>query len=315
MKFRDALAAIAGDPASETILQDALAREGVRADLLAKFDFPDLDSEPVAEEKDDEDDRKSGEVRVRGPIVSNGMANLARLFGGEATSAADFEKDLARARKEGDVTIRINSPGGSIFQASQMVNAVVAARKDGVKVVTSVDGLAASAAADLFLTGEYREMLPFAQLMYHRATALVMLGGDADMVRKVAKSVAKMLADFDEMQAELVARVTNLSEKEATALFAKGDDVWLNTKEALADGFATGEADEEEELDGEASAKPEVESELHEAAARLADAYAILYRWRFDSDKGRAEQERVEAEAKLQEADDPTETESSGDSS
>jgi ATP-dependent Clp protease protease subunit len=56
----------------------------------------------------------------------------------------------------GDKTVHlhVNSPGGDVFEARAMVSAVRARQQQGGKVISYIDGLAASAATYLALAGD-----------------------------------------------------------------------------------------------------------------------------------------------------------------
>jgi ATP-dependent Clp protease protease subunit len=65
-------------------------------------------------------------------------------------TAKDFVRVLAQAG-DGPITLRINSPGGDVFDGYAIYNALKA-RKAPVNVV--IDGLAASAASFIAMAGD-----------------------------------------------------------------------------------------------------------------------------------------------------------------
>lgn len=68
-----------------------------------------------------------------------------------------------------DVTIRVNSPGGDVFMASAMYNAID--RYPG-KVIVSIDALAASAASYLILAADEVVAAKNAMIMVHKPLAM-----------------------------------------------------------------------------------------------------------------------------------------------
>src|SRR6266568_8652801 len=90
-------------------------------------------------------------------------------------NAQDFIHDLGAVN--GPVEVHINSPGGDVFDAYAIYNALVA--RPGVTTV--VDALAASSASVIAMAGEQRLMARTSQLMIHDAFAPDGGGRSADM--------------------------------------------------------------------------------------------------------------------------------------
>lgn len=77
------------------------------------------------------------------------------------------------------IHVRINSPGGAVFDAIAIHNAL---RHHQAKVVCYVDALAASAATVIAMAGDEVVMMPGSQMMIHDASA-VFDGNSADMLK------------------------------------------------------------------------------------------------------------------------------------
>lgn len=77
------------------------------------------------------------------------------------------------------ITVRINSPGGSVFDAISICSAL---RHHPAKVTCYVDALAASAASVIAVAGDDVVMMPGSQMMIHDASAVID-GNAADMSR------------------------------------------------------------------------------------------------------------------------------------
>jgi hypothetical protein len=76
------------------------------------------------------------------------------------------------------ICVRINSPGGDVFDGLAIYNALLAHDAKGTTCV--VDGLAASAASFIALAGDTVSMHESAMMMVHRAWGLA-IGNEADM--------------------------------------------------------------------------------------------------------------------------------------
>ena len=81
----------------------------------------------------------------------------------------------------GTIHLRVNSPGGSVFAARAMEQAI---REHKSKIVVHIDGLAASAASFLIMAADEIHMAPGSFLMIHKAWT--MMFGNADDLRKEA---------------------------------------------------------------------------------------------------------------------------------
>lgn len=122
--------------------------------------------------------------------------------------------------------LRINSPGGDVFDARAMVTAIQ--QRKG-KTVSHIDGLAASAASYLAIAADEVEMSDGAFFMVHNAWTLAMgnrheLREVADLLDKVDASLvkdyrAKTGADEDQVRAWMDAETWFSAEEASTAGF------------------------------------------------------------------------------------------------
>lgn len=85
------------------------------------------------------------------------------------------------------IHLRINSPGGSVFGARAMEQAL---REHSARVVVHIDGLAASAASFLAMAGDEVVMSKGAMMMIHNSWTFAM--GNADELRKTADLLSKI---------------------------------------------------------------------------------------------------------------------------
>ncbi len=147
-----------------------------------------------------------------------------------------------RAIGERPVTVKVNSPGGDMFEGLAIYNLL---REHKAEVTVQVMGLAASAASVLAMAGDRIVMGRGSFLMIHNAWGLV-LGNRHDMTRAAAD-----FAEFDGAMAGIYAARTG-QKREAVAAMMDAE-TWLNAERALADGFADA-LSEEEDASGAGSA-------------------------------------------------------------
>lgn len=94
-------------------------------------------------------------------------------FGVDATELVMAINEIAAD----NINVRINSPGGSLFDAIAIYNALI---KNPANVRTYVDSLAASAASIIAMAGDEVIMMPGSQMMIHDALGME-FGNAADM--------------------------------------------------------------------------------------------------------------------------------------
>jgi ATP-dependent protease ClpP protease subunit len=137
------------------------------------------------------------------------------------------------------IHLRINSPGGSVFEALAMYNAL---REHPANVVSHVDGLAASAATVVALGGDEVRMAANAFFMIHDPWALAI--GNARELRDTADLLDKITGPI----VNTYRAKTKASEEAVTAWMDA--ETWFDAEEAMAAGFADAidNTDEEEDL-------------------------------------------------------------------
>jgi ATP-dependent protease ClpP protease subunit len=158
------------------------------------------------------------------------------------TTADQFVRDLSQI-KAATIEVRINSPGGDVFDAVAIYNAL---RNHGSKIVTQVDGLAASAASLIFMAGDEREMGAGTFLMIHDPWSICM--GPADELRKTAD----MLDQVCDSIAGIYARANSDDQKDAKYFAAKmAKETWYSAEDAVAEGLADRVGDPDQDDDQE----------------------------------------------------------------
>jgi len=135
----------------------------------------------------------------------------------------------ALAGLSGDVNVRINSPGGDVFEAAAIYNAL--ARFPG-DVIVDIDGLAASAASVIAMAGDKIRIAGNALVMIHRAWTIAM-GNRTELEKVVATldKVDKTIVDT------YVARVGDKSTRDQIESWLDAE-TWMDAQEAVDRGFA-----------------------------------------------------------------------------
>lgn len=127
------------------------------------------------------------------------------------------------------VTLRINSPGGDVFDGFAIFNDLVAYPGE---VTVEIVGLAASAASFIAMAGDQVVMAENSLMMIHRAWTCAC--GNTEFLHKMAE----MTAEADQMMAGLYAlHASDKAKDENHFLGLMSDETWLTPDEALAEGL------------------------------------------------------------------------------
>ena len=148
-------------------------------------------------------------------------------IGAYGVSAKGFLTELGALPEGTPVDLRLNSPGGSVFDAVAIHNALK--RHEG-NVTVWIDGIAASAASYVAMAGDEIVMPENAFLMIHDPSGLVM--GTAGDMRAMAEALEKVKGALVQGYAAKSGRTP----EEVSALMSA--ETWLDAADALAQGFA-----------------------------------------------------------------------------
>ena len=143
-------------------------------------------------------------------------------FGVSAQSVVDEIKDI----KASDIHVRINSPGGMVFEGIAIYNAL---RMHKANVHVSIEGLAASIASVIAMAGDTITIAENALFMIHNPYGWA--SGDAEAMRKTADVMDKIT---DSIAVSYTAR-TGKSLEEMKAIMT--DETWYSAAEALEAGL------------------------------------------------------------------------------
>ena len=149
-------------------------------------------------------------------------------IGAHGVSAKGFLAELGALPEGTPIDLRLNSPGGSVFDAVAIHNAIL--RHQGT-VTVWIDGIAASAASYVAMAGDEIVMPENAFLMIHDPAGLVM--GTAVDMRAMAEALDKVKGSLVQGYAAKSGR----DPQEIAALMAA--ETWFDAKDALDLGLAT----------------------------------------------------------------------------
>lgn len=154
--------------------------------------------------------------------------------------AEEFAKQLENI--DGDFDLRINSPGGNVFEGVSIYESI---KNHPGKVTAYVDGLAASIASVIVLAADEIIIAEAGFFMIHDPWSIV--AGNSSSMRKEADLLDK-IADS---MVDIYLKSMDVSKDELKEMLA--DDTWFNAKEAVEIGLADRvNTDEEEETDASA---------------------------------------------------------------
>jgi len=163
-------------------------------------------------------------IRARGTGAEVAIYDEIGAYG---VSAKGFLAELGALPEGTPVDLRLNSPGGSVFDAVAIHNALK--RHEGT-VTVWIDGIAASAASYIAMAGDEIVMPENAFLMIHDPAGLVM--GTAEDMRAMAEALDKVKGSLVSGYAAKSGRTP----EEVSALMAA--ETWFDAADAVAQGFA-----------------------------------------------------------------------------
>ena len=156
-------------------------------------------------------------------------------------TASDFVRDIAGVDNDA-ITVRINSPGGNVFDGIAIMNAL---RGHKAAITTVVDGLAASAASFIAMAGDEVVMNRNSEMMIHDASGWASGNAKdmldmADNLERASNNIASIYAD----------KAGGTAEDWRAAMTA---ETWYSAQEAVDAGLAdrvAAKADDGDESDG-----------------------------------------------------------------
>ncbi|MEU3161791.1 head maturation protease, ClpP-related [Streptomyces griseoincarnatus] len=164
--------------------------------------------------------------------ITNQSADEAEVMlydevGGWLGATADeFINDL-RGITASNILLRVNSPGGQVYEGIAIANAL---RSHPANVTVQVDGIAASIASVIAMAGDRVRMMPNAMIMVHDASGLTV--GNAADHRDTADLLDKISGNIADAYA---ARAGGTRDEWRQVMVA---ETWYTAEEAVAAGLA-----------------------------------------------------------------------------
>lgn len=175
-----------------------------------------------------ETEPESVELRIEGDIVDDDEAWLYEWFGMPSTSPNAFKEELSQYKGK-DITVWIDSYGGSVFAAAGIYNAL---KEHNGKITVKIDSKAMSAASVIAMAGDEVLMSPMAVMMIHNP--LTAAYGNMHDLRKVAD----ILDTIKESIVNAYALKTGRSRNKISQMM--DDETWMSANVAVKEGFADG---------------------------------------------------------------------------
>lgn len=157
-------------------------------------------------------------------------AAIGASWWGDSVSAKQFSDEMkALPKSTKTLNVRINSPGGDVFDGITIYNRLKQFSRDGGTVNVIIDGLAASIASIIALAGDSIEMGEAAQYMVHLPWTFA-AGNRNDLDNTVQR-----LMDVEEQMIGIYAKKSGLDRSEIKAMLEA--ETWLDADTAIEKGF------------------------------------------------------------------------------
>lgn len=152
------------------------------------------------------------------------------VIGGDWFFAGITAKNVNRWLKENgkakEILVRINSPGGSVFEGHSIYSAL---HKSDARVIVEVEGLAASAASVIAMAGDEIRVSKGAMIMIHESWGVTQ-GPAEDHIK-----AAELLRKINDEMADIYSARTKQTRERCLELMA--EETWMGASEAKELGF------------------------------------------------------------------------------
>ncbi|WP_241810445.1 head maturation protease, ClpP-related, partial [Enterovibrio norvegicus] len=164
--------------------------------------------------------------------INAAAAGTAEIYiydeiGGWGISARQFATELKALGDIHNITLRIHSPGGDVFEGMAIYNLL---DQHPARITVHIDGLAASMASVIAMAGDTVLIPENAMMMIHKPWSIA--GGDANDLRQHAN----LLDQVEKTLSSAYTKKTGKSDDEIAAMLAV--ETWLTGAEAVEHGFA-----------------------------------------------------------------------------
>lgn len=158
-------------------------------------------------------------------------------FFGEGLTAKSVRKELDALGEVEDILVRINSPGGNVWDGIAIFNML---KEHAAQVHVQVEGIAASAASLIAMAGDLITMGEGSMMMIHNPYGLAI--GDGNELRKAADMLDKVKSEF----VDIYSRRSGAAADDVGTMM--DEETWMNGAEAVDKGFADERTNEQAQL-------------------------------------------------------------------
>ena len=156
----------------------------------------------------------------------------------ETVSAKSFCDELSKLPESIEtINVRINSPGGDVFDGQTIYNRL---KQHKAKIVVYVDAMAASIASIIAMAGDEIIMSEGSQMMIHKP----MTGRHGNSIE--LQEAIDLLDSVEEQMLGIYSRRTGTDKEEIRQMLAA--ETWLTAEQAVDMGFATKAMEKDEEF-------------------------------------------------------------------
>lgn len=160
-------------------------------------------------------------------VTLSGVVEATSWFNDDTINAKLVDKILDES--DTPLVIRLNSPGGDVFEGIEIYNALKSSARH---VTVEVTALAASAASIIAMGADVLLMNLGSSLMIHEASTIAW--GNKKDIQKVLNA----LETIDQSLVDIYCHRTGKSEEEIKDLLL--NETWFTAQEAVDNGFASG---------------------------------------------------------------------------
>lgn len=168
-------------------------------------------------------------LRIYGDIIDDSMEN--------GVSPLQIAYELEQLGEVDEIDVHISSYGGSVSAGLSIYNQL---KNHPAKIITHADGICASVASVIFLAGDERLVNETSLLMIHSPWVCTM--GNA----KDLRAEANTLDQIEKASLNIYCTVTGESEETIKSMLDA--ETWLDCKQCIELGFATGSEEEQDEV-------------------------------------------------------------------
>lgn len=176
-------------------------------------------------------DSGQNEIQIYGYIVPERVRKIQLKYYDDDSfmSGGLFRTKLKELNSSDNITLRLNSGGGDVLEASVIIQAMQEAKRDGKKFNAVVDGVAASAASLIMCVCNSVLMAQMGEIMIHSAWAFAI--GNSKKLAKIANN----LEVADRAASKIYARKTSMRKEDIIEMMQ--EETFMKADEALEKGF------------------------------------------------------------------------------